>query len=43
MMRRFVKQALSLYVDHAEDPLPKQLVAAYKLMSYQEALKPFIS
>lgn len=39
MMRRFVKQALSLYVDHAEDPLPKQLVAAYKLMSYQEALK----
>ncbi|EKF37459.1 MULTISPECIES: ATP-dependent DNA helicase RecG [Bacillus] len=39
MMRRFVKQALSLYADQAEDPLPKQLVAAYKLMSYQEALK----
>ncbi|MCY7611597.1 ATP-dependent DNA helicase RecG, partial [Bacillus safensis] len=39
MMRRFVKQALSLYVDKAEDPLPKQLVSAYKLMSYQEALK----
>ncbi|BBP89269.1 hypothetical protein BsIDN1_28870 [Bacillus safensis] len=43
MMRRFVKQALSLYADKAEDPLPKQLVSAYKLMSYQEALKPFIS
>ncbi len=39
MMRRFVKQALSLYVDKAEDPLPKQLVSTYKLMSYQEALK----
>ncbi len=39
MMRRFVKQALSLYADKAEDPLPKQLVSAYKLMSYQEALK----
>ncbi|PCK21626.1 ATP-dependent DNA helicase RecG [Bacillus pumilus] len=39
MMRRFVKQALSLYVDKAEDPLPKQLVSAYKLMSYQDALK----
>lgn len=39
MMRRFVKQALLLYADQAEDPLPKQLVAAYKLMSYQEALK----
>ncbi|MGX9289719.1 ATP-dependent DNA helicase RecG [Bacillus sp. A015] len=39
MMRRFVKQALSLYVDKAEDPLPKQLVTAYKLMSYQDALK----
>ncbi|WP_144468165.1 ATP-dependent DNA helicase RecG [Bacillus pumilus] len=39
MMRRFVKQALSLYVDKAEDQLPKQLVSTYKLMSYQEALK----
>lgn len=39
MMRRFVKQALTLYVDKAEDPLPKQLVSTYKLMSYQEALK----
>ncbi|UUD44087.1 ATP-dependent DNA helicase RecG [Bacillus pumilus] len=39
MMRRFVKQALSLYVDKAEDPLPKQLALAYKLMSYQDALK----
>lgn len=39
MMRRFVKQALSLYVVKAEDPLPKQLVSTYKLMSYQEALK----
>ncbi|PRR92430.1 MULTISPECIES: ATP-dependent DNA helicase RecG [unclassified Bacillus (in: firmicutes)] len=39
MMRRFVKQALSLYVDKAKDPLPKQLAFAYKLMSYQEALK----
>ncbi|MEB2357648.1 ATP-dependent DNA helicase RecG [Bacillus pumilus] len=39
MMRRFVKQALSLYVDKAEDPLPKQLVSTYRLMSYQEALK----
>ncbi|MDM5297897.1 ATP-dependent DNA helicase RecG [Bacillus pumilus] len=39
MMRRFVKQALTLYVDKAEDPLPKQLVSAYKLMSYQEALQ----
>lgn len=39
MMRRFVKQALTLYVDKANDPLPNQLVSAYKLMSYQEALK----
>ncbi|PRS30299.1 ATP-dependent DNA helicase RecG [Bacillus pumilus] len=39
MMRRFVKQALTLYVDKAEDPLPKQFVSTYKLMSYQEALK----
>ncbi|WP_345807437.1 ATP-dependent DNA helicase RecG [Bacillus pumilus] len=39
MMRRFVKQALTLYVDKAKDPLPKQLVSTYKLMSYQEALK----
>ncbi|MEI4788963.1 ATP-dependent DNA helicase RecG [Bacillus sp. FJAT-53060] len=39
MMRRFVKQALSLYVDKAEEPLPKELVSAYKLMSYQDALK----
>lgn len=39
MMRRFVKQALTLYVDKAEEPLPNQLVSTYKLMSYQEALK----
>ncbi|MFJ5963425.1 ATP-dependent DNA helicase RecG [Bacillus sp. NPDC093026] len=39
MMRRFVKQALTLYADKAEDPLPKQLISAYKLMPYQEALK----
>ncbi|MFS0656059.1 ATP-dependent DNA helicase RecG [Bacillus sp. 179-C3.3 HS] len=39
MMRKFVKQALTLYADKAQDPLPKQLVSAYKLMTYEEALK----
>ncbi|MGE6631365.1 ATP-dependent DNA helicase RecG [Bacillus sp. NPDC077027] len=39
MMRRYVKQAISLYLDDAHDPLPERLLFAYKLASYQEAVK----
>ena len=38
-MRKLIQEAVRSHLPSAEDPLPEKLRTAYKLLSYQEAVK----